>query len=52
MKSTLKKFSLILAAAALFFVGAANVYASDNYDNIETWIDNPNDPRYELHSGG
>jgi hypothetical protein len=51
MKNTIKKLSLIVATAALFFFSTANVYASDNFDNIETWADNPNDPRYELHSG-
>lgn len=48
MKNTIKKISLIVATAALFFVGAANVYA---FDNMETWVDNPNDARYELNSG-
>ena len=52
MKNTIKKISLIVATAALFFVGAANVYASDKYDEVETWINNPDHPRYELNSGG
>ena len=52
MKNTIKKISLIVATAALFFVGAANVYASDKFDDTETWINNPDHPRYELNSGG
>jgi hypothetical protein len=34
MKNTFKKLTLIIATAAIFFVGAANVFAGDNISQV------------------
>ena len=44
MKNTIKKLSLTVAAAALFFVGAANVYAMEGVDH---WPSSQNGASYQ-----
>ncbi len=44
MKNTLKRLSLMIAAAALFFAGAANLYAMDGVDH---WPSSQGEQTYE-----
>ncbi len=34
MKNTIKRLALIIATSAVFFVGAANVFAGDNISQV------------------
>ncbi len=62
MKTFLKKLTYIIAAAAMFTVGAANLYAADNYrmnDLNEQWYadgpmlhDNEVQRFDDIHTGG
>ena len=44
MKNTIQKLSLIVAAAALFFIGAANVYAMEG---TEHWPSSQSEAQYQ-----
>ncbi len=46
MKNTLKKLSLIVATAALFFIGAANVYASEG---VGHWHSSQSEAQYQRY---
>jgi hypothetical protein len=62
MKTFLKKLTYIIAAAAMFTVGAANLYAADNYpmnDLTDEWYsdgpmlqDNEVQRFDDIHTGG
>ena len=44
MKNTIKKLSLIVATAALFFIGAASVYAAEG---VSHWHSSQSDAQHQ-----